>query len=73
MSYSESHQNISNNLQAIAGEQSQLIQQLKMVRDTQSYLQQGYLSFEAYCDAELASWGGYVRVQSLLMSGGDAP
>ena len=74
MTYSESHQNISDNLQAIASDENKLREELKRIRDTQSYLEQGYASFEHYCNAELAVWGGYVRVQGILTSEGwEAP
>ncbi|ALF55736.1 hypothetical protein ACX27_27410 [Nostoc piscinale CENA21] len=64
--FSTRDRNINQKFFALSAESKELRENLKLMRDSKLYLEKGYFTFQDYCDAELARFGGYSRVERLL-------
>ncbi|MFN6569183.1 hypothetical protein [Dendronalium sp. ChiSLP03b] len=65
-SYSILNTSIKETFTAIDRFEWQALEEILQMREKQLYREAGYKSFEQYCQAELAAWGGYRRINQLL-------
>ncbi|MDZ8106716.1 MAG: hypothetical protein RM338_14015 [Nostoc sp. DedQUE12a] len=65
-SYSILNDSIKETFTAIDRFEWQAVDEILQMRENQLYREAGYKTFEQYCQAELAAWGGYRRINQLL-------
>ncbi|MBD2616378.1 hypothetical protein H6G94_35010 [Nostoc punctiforme FACHB-252] len=65
-SYSILNDSIKETFTAIDRFEWQTVDEILQMRENQLYREAGYKTFEQYCQAELAAWGGYRRINQLL-------
>ncbi|RCJ17964.1 hypothetical protein A6770_33435 [Nostoc minutum NIES-26] len=64
--YNVLNESIKETFTAIDRFEWQALEEILQMREKQLYREAGHKSFEQYCQAELAAWGGYRRINQLL-------